>query len=110
MGAILNCNFKEISPQLRDKILKDKKISIIVTTFRGVDWYKQVKNFPCFTVYENPKDFPGKFVVRVFDGNIPLRLMTVSNTLEQARETIPHSFYRFPRQETDDPIIVETWM
>lgn len=60
--------------------------------------------------FKNPKDFPDKFVVRLFDGQQPTRLVAVKDTLEEARATIPKIFYKVPRSEKDDPVIVETWL
>lgn len=92
------------------RMLKNQSVSIIVENFHGVVWQKQTKLFPCFTVYKNPSDFPGKYVVRLFDANKPMRLITVSDTLEAARKTIPPDYLCTPRSQTDDPIIVETWI
>lgn len=91
-------------------MLANPHVSIIVQNFHGVDWHKQCRVFPIFTVYKNPKDFPDKYVVRLFDGQRPQRLMTVSDTLEEARRTIPPMYLRTPRSATDDPIIVESWI
>lgn len=93
-----------------DKLLKDQRVSVVVENFHGVNWWEQCKVFPVFTVFNSPKDFPGKYVVRIFDGKNPLRLITVSDTLEEARKTIPPMFMRTDRSEKDDPIIVETWI
>ena len=95
---------------IQEKLLKDQSVSIIVDNFHGVAWQEQTKVFPCFTVYKNPADFPDKYVVRLFDANKPMRLITVSDTLEAARNTIPPGYLCTPRSQTDDPIIVETWM
>ena len=91
-------------------MLADQSISVIVTDFHGVSWWEQCKVFPVFTVFNSPKDFPGKYVVRIFDGKTPLRLITIRDTLEEARKTIPPMFMRTDRSEKDDPIIVETWI
>lgn len=72
--------------------------------------------FPLFVIYENPIDFPGKCVVRLWQINrkadIPIatRYCTVKDTLEECRNSIPPSFYRFGREASDDPKIVETWI
>lgn len=98
------------SPEMR-AMLADQSISIIVTDFHGVNWHEKCKVFPCFVVFRRPKDFKHhNFVVRVFDGNRPLRLLTVGDTLENVRKTIPKGFLRVPASKTDDLTIVETWL
>lgn len=71
-----------------------------------------------WTIFENPSDFPGKFVVRIFTANgepphepIPNRRPTaVVDTLEEARAALPEGLTRFSRDEKDDPVIVEVWL
>jgi hypothetical protein len=70
--------------------------------------------FEMFTVYQNPSDYPGKFVVRsqiiragkVIPADSPL---IVADTLAEARLAIPFGLYRSPRHPQDDPVIVEVW-
>lgn len=93
-----------------EKELKDRRVSIIIDSFHGVNWWEQTKVFPLFAVYFNSRDFPGKFAVRLFDGQQPTRLVTVNNTIEAARGTIPPLFYCVARSEKDEPHIVETWI
>lgn len=90
--------------------LADRRISVIVDSFHGVDWWKKCKKFPVFTVYYNPTDFPGKYVVRLFDGPQPTRLLVVTDTLKAVREAIPPMFYRVPREPGDEPKMLETWL
>ncbi len=101
-------NKKFTREQLRQ--LKDPSVNIIVDNFHGVDWWKKTKVFPIFTVFHSPKDFPGKYVVRLFDGKAPTRLLSVKDTLEEARQTIPPLFKRVDRSPTDNPAIVEIWL
>lgn len=68
-----------------------------------------------YVVYDNPSDYPGKFVVRrqtpingiVVAENKP---MIIASTLEEARAAIPRDLMRFPRDPSDDPVIVESWL
>lgn len=90
--------------------LQDPSVNVIVDNFHGVNWWEKTKVFPTFTVFYNPKDFPGKYVVRLFDGKAPTRLLSVKDTLEEARKTIPPMFLRTDRHPADDPVIVETWL
>jgi hypothetical protein len=71
-----------------------------------------------YTIYDHPRDCPEKFVVRQFligvsaaeVEPVPGPLVAVSDTLHEAREAIPPGLVCFPRQEGDDPKIVETWL
>lgn len=95
---------------IREKMFKDQSVSIIVEDFLGVDWHKETAVFPNFVIFDSPEDFPGKFVVRLFDGTKPTRLIAVKRSLEAARKTIPEIFIPVPRSETDKTAIVETWL
>ncbi len=92
------------------QMLANPAVNIIVDNFHGVNWWKKTKVFPIFTIYHNPKDFPEKYVVRLFDGKAPTRLLAVKDTLEEARKTIPPLFKQMDRSPIDDPVIVETWL
>lgn len=109
----LNEVAKKAGTTLR-KINKDPYTSVIVDNFLGVNWFGKTRKFPCFTIYYSPRDFPGKYVVRLFDANMPTRLVAVKNTLEDARATIPQDqqlpYMRFEASEKDAPSIVESWM
>lgn len=95
---------------IREKMFKDQSVSIIVEDFLGVDWHKETAVFPNFVIFDSPEDFPGKFVVRLFDGTKPTRLIAVKRSLEAARKTIPEIFIPVPRNKTDKTAIVETWL
>lgn len=91
-------------------MFKDRRVSIIVENFHGVDWHAKTKKFPVFVVYDSPEDFPGKFTVRLFFGEQPTRLVAVKDSLEEARKTIPDIYIPVQRSESDIPAIVETWL
>ncbi len=104
---------KTIDDPIAKRMLNSANVSVIVDNFHGVVWQEKTKSFPCFTVYFNPKDFPEKYVVRLFDGNKPTRLCAVKDTLEEARAAIPKQpveYLRVVREKNDDPVIVETWL
>jgi hypothetical protein len=71
-----------------------------------------------FTVYENPRDYPGRFVVRRFEVSAdtvqPDALaVVIANTLDQARAAIRREHpgaIRLPRADGDEPQIVESWI
>jgi len=69
---------------------------------------------PLFCIYQDPADYPGKFVVRRWVGMDPDREpVTVAETLEAARAELkrlnPH-LVRLERSHDDDPVILESWI
>lgn len=69
-----------------------------------------------WVVYFNPRDYPGKFVLRgqdVFPGQdepVPQTGCLVRDTIEDIRQPLEErGLYREPRQPQDDPAIVEVW-
>lgn len=65
---------------------------------------------PLICVYCNPKDYPSKYVARLWDCNIPTQIMATADTLEGIRAKIPDTMVRLERDQRDDPVIVETWI
>lgn len=65
---------------------------------------------PMITVYENPSDFRGEFVARLFDYQNVTEFAIVGKTLDSVRKGIPEQFHRLNRMENDDPVIVEVWI
>ena len=70
---------------------------------------------PYFVITANPTDYPGRHVVRehrLQSGRHEAAVapLAVVDTLEQARAALPPGLARLPRHETDDPVIVETWL
>lgn len=68
-----------------------------------------------YTIYANPLDFPGKFVVRrhvVEAGHsVPdVMPMVVADNLEGAREVLPPGSWCLGREPGDDQKIVESWI
>ena len=62
-----------------------------------------------WTIYWNPSDHPGRYVVRRFELDQPTAEAFVCLGLAQARALIPPGLYRQERDPNDDPVIVETW-
>lgn len=67
-----------------------------------------------WTVYSNPSDYPGRWVVRrarVYAGAVVPEAtpVAVTDTLEAARAAIPPGLFRQPRYPEDDPVIAEVW-
>jgi hypothetical protein len=75
-------------------------------------------HFKIFTVFENPSDYPGKFVIResrITTAGALLAPMplAICDTLEQARASIAEhhpGLIRMHRMPGDDPVIVEVWL
>lgn len=68
-----------------------------------------------FTIYRNPSDFAGKYVVRrVCIGPVGFRHdsepLAVVDTLQEARAAIPPGLYNLGRAVEDDPVIEEVWL
>lgn len=116
---------EKITRQQRRKMMREQKkamaranndpnVTVLVDDFLGVNWWEKVKVLPIFTIYFNTSDFPGKYVVRLWDGDKPLRMASVKDTLEEARATIPMDcpvpYRNVGRSATDDPVIVESWL
>lgn len=71
---------------------------------------------PLWVVYENPSDYPGKFVVREWRAGDPqtnyarVAPTVVCDSLEAARAAVPPKKVCIGRCEQDDPCIVEVWL
>ena len=71
-----------------------------------------------YTVYQSPRDYPGLFVVRQWvvgeatGEPQPGPIVARGRTLAEARRELgcTHNMHWFPRDESDDPSIVESWM
>jgi len=73
-----------------------------------------------FTVYKNPRDYPGRFVVRRFEVSVasvePLPVavpVAVVDTLAEARMAIRRAHpcaACMARADSDEPQIVESWI
>ncbi len=68
---------------------------------------------PIWTVYENPRDYPGQFVARKWLAGRRVQAtdeVRVAQSLQQLRECLPPGLVCLQRQDGDDPAIVEVWM
>ena len=68
------------------------------------------KPLSIWTVYFNPTDFPGLFVVRRFELDQRTDEHYTGATLGEVRGFIPPNLYRMPRNPDDEPHIVECWL
>lgn len=67
-----------------------------------------------WTVYVNPLDHPGKWVLRGFNvaggGAVPHEHCVVADSLEEVRAAVPPGLVRLPPSEHDEPHIFESWV
>ena len=71
----------------------------------------QTSRLPIWVIYDRPDDYPNRYVVRKFYGNMPTDELYGGRDLEELRTMLAKSkLIRFPRDATDDPKIVEAWM
>ena len=71
-----------------------------------------------WTIYRDPKDYPGKFVLRGWlpnpaDPDAPFAALiprAVVDTLDEARAAVPPGFVCTASHPHDDATIVETWL
>lgn len=75
------------------------------------------RNLKIWTITKFPKDFPGKFVVRMsvigLVPGVPIAAdppWAVVDSLAAARQSLPEGLHCMPRQPEDDPVIVECWL
>jgi hypothetical protein len=74
---------------------------------------RTISEFPMIGVYYNPKDYPKKYVARVFDirpGEVyATRYIMICDSLEELRSVMPDGFSRMNKSLNDDPELVEVW-
>lgn len=68
-----------------------------------------------WTVYRNPRDFPGRWVVRRSVSNVDGVTMdkeplAVAGTIAEARDALPPGLACTYRHPDDDPCIAEVWL
>ena len=66
---------------------------------------------PLIAVYQNPFDYPGKAVARLFDADQPTEQALIRDTLQELMAECQKLEMLFiPRGEYDDEVIVGTWI
>lgn len=65
---------------------------------------------PIYTVYFDTKDYPGRYVVRLFATDKPTTWARSAETLDEVRALIPPGLVRLLRHPDDEPTIVEVWL
>lgn len=63
-----------------------------------------------YVIYEKPKDFPDKFVVRQWENDKPTMQHWFADSLKEARKMVPPGKVRIVRDPGDDSVIVESWI
>lgn len=65
-----------------------------------------------WTVYRSPSDAPGKMIARPHSArhNAPLLHHIEADDIETLRGMLPPGLLRMDRAQSDDPVIVETWI
>lgn len=67
-----------------------------------------------YTIYFDPLDFPGKYVVRGWTAHMDWteqdKECELATSLEEAREKVPKGFVWIARHPSDDAKIVECWV
>lgn len=82
-----------------------------VRSFQDVDTSGIKQLIIC--VYRFPKDYPDKYVARIFDGTKPTNVVMISENVEEIRVNIMKSFpdkIPFARCKGDCKSIVESWI
>lgn len=73
--------------------------------------FQSVVQVPIIAVYKNPKDYPDKYIARLWNiNNKPTKFIIVKDTLQAIRKSLPAHLTRLPPDHRDDPVIVETWI
>ena len=82
--------------------------STIISSFIGFDL--QRITVPFIVIYDNPTDFEGHFVARLFSLDQPTPFCIVNKSLDDVLKEIPSELKLMPRHPQDDPKIVSIFM
>lgn len=89
-----------------------KKEDKVVETLVQVD-LSELK-IPMAVIYNNPSDYPGKYVARIYEGATgqPTDTLIIRLSHEDTRKDIKAAGFQvfFTRSQDDEESIVETWM
>jgi hypothetical protein len=84
------------------------RTSVILRSFNEIDFGRY--RLPIITVYDNPIDFEGKCVARLFDCDEATRYCVVSDSIDELLSDIPLRFSKIEKMEDDDPNIVAIYV
>lgn len=65
---------------------------------------------PVIIVYQDPVDYPGLVVARLYNGKNGTHLVALADTVEEIREAKPEQMQIVKRIKHDPTQIVETWL
>lgn len=65
---------------------------------------------PIIFIYQNPDDYPEKFVARLYNGKQSTHIVAFADTLEELRTAKPDCMDVIERQKDDPPKVIETWL
>lgn len=86
--------------QMEDKVVKSFDMNSLI----------KITRLPLICIYNNPSDYPGKYVARLWDVDKPTDMVAIAESLEEIREAKPPEMMIMDRMPNDDPVIVETWI
>lgn len=86
---------------------------ILINSFTEDIEIRKISNLPMISIYFDPKDYPGKYVARVFDISVgkvnATRYIMLSDNLEDLRSAMPTNFTHMDKSPNDDPQLLEVW-
>lgn len=69
-----------------------------------------VTGLQIWTVYDHPKDYPDYFIAKKFDRDKPTQDYIADTSLTIIRDWLQRQGMTcIPRNDSDDPVIIETW-
>lgn len=91
-------------------MIRKRNDDVIVNSMQEVDFSELL--IPMIAVYDNPKDYPGSYVARVYDIDIPTNVVMVKSALQEIEEDIKTHIGKefFRRGKEDDETLVGVWM
>ena len=90
-----------------------------ISMWDAESYFREISENPflsVWTVYFNPRDFPGKYVARrfnLFRGEMEPKASNehfVANSIDEVRRLLPMGLVCLQRSDGDDAKIVETWL
>jgi len=62
-----------------------------------------------YAIYYNPSDYPGKFVLRIWNNDVPEKKCIVKKTLSEIHNKLPMNLFNLGSDPVDKTII-EVWI
>lgn len=83
----------------------------LINTFSQVN-FTDIK-VPVIAIYNNPSDYRGYFVARIWDSSTPTNILMLKKDVESIRQDIRKNLpdmVRLPRRKCDNKCLIETWL